>query len=236
MTNKKSLLKLDKIPITDQIYVVNPSVSTVLDDERGYYQRASLLTSTPYGMRVQLDDKGIDCDKVSEFELFTWIIKGWTTEDLINILDGVNPEKLEFYTRGENHEPVLYDPESHVMIDAQISALIADTLRKINGFTKVVGHVGAEASRAYLMEVERDRLEREAKKPYKPFLEELVIAMVNNRDFPYDYDGALAQSLFRFNASVPQIQKLKIYEQTMAGLYAGTIDGKRIDMKEINWI
>lgn len=236
MITKSSFLKLSEIPITDKIKVLNPKVSDVLDDENSYYATTSLLTSTPFALIVQLDDKGIDYENVSEFELFTMIIKGLSQKDLHLIIKGVEPENLQICKNEESDEIVLYDKVNDVLIDRFVSDEICRVLRKICGFKKDTGSAANKAAKKYIIDRKRRKLKRNALKPQDSVLEKMVISLVNNKDFPYDYDGALNLSLFQFNSSVSQIPKLKNYEQVMNGLYAGTVDSKHINLQDINWI
>ena len=86
--------------------------------------------------------------------------------------------------------------------------------------------------------IERTRLKqkRQAKKPYRSFLEDLVVAMVNTEEFKYDYRQTMDLTIYQFNASVRQIQRKINYNHVMSGCYFGTVDIKKIDQRELNWL
>lgn len=235
MTNK-SLLKLSRVPITDKITVINPTVSDVLDDEQSYYTRATLITSTPFSLMVQLDDWGINSDTIDDFQLFGLLIKMFDKDSLSMLIEGIEPQNLVYAVDDAGKDVILRDEINGLDINRAVADEICSTIRKINGIEKKSGKSGNAGARAYLLEKERKKIKRRQKKPYDPFLEKAVIAMVNNRDFPYDYAGALNLNMFSFMASVPQVQKLKLYEQTMSGIYNGTLDSKKINMQQIKWI
>ena len=61
--------------------------------------------------------------------------------------------------------------------------------------------------------------------------------MVNRSDFKYDYDTVMNLSIYRFYKSVKQIQQNIAFENTMTGVYSGTIDtSKMTDKSSLSWI
>lgn len=231
-----SLLKLSEIPITDKIIVKNPTVSEVLEDELKYYSTCTLLTSTPYEMMVQLDDIGIDYETITDFDLFVRGFCNSTKNDLNLILPNINPQNFQLIQNEQTQEFAIYDNVNDIFIDKKISEEIQNYIRKINNFKKNISHAGNKAAKKYLLEKNRRKLKKLQRQKVNPILENAVISMVNNRDFPYGYDSALDLTLFRFNSSIMQVQKLKNFESTISGIYAGTVDSKKIDMKQLSWL
>ena len=87
------------------------------------------------------------------------------------------------------------------------------------------------------MEKERKKQKRNAKKPYEPYLERLVIALVNTSEFPYDYESCMDLSIYKFNQSFKQIQQKITFDNTMIGVYAGTVDTSKMSNKDaLSWI
>ena len=88
-----------------------------------------------------------------------------------------------------------------------------------------------------MLEKERRKQKRNAKKAYEPYLEKLVIALVNTSEFPYDYNSCMDLSIYRFNQSFKQIQQKITFDNTMIGVYAGTIDTSKLSNKDaLSWI
>lgn len=143
---------------------------------------------------------------------------------------------FEEYT-DEKGNIVLYNSFTDVQIDEFVYTNIADTIRKINLYKKVTYKAGNENAKKYLLEKERKKLNRLKKKKYNPYLENVVVSLVNASEFPYDYDSCMDLSIYRFNRSLHQIQHKIAFDNTMIGVYAGTVDIKKINDKEsLSWI
>lgn len=137
----------------------------------------------------------------------------------------------------DNGDIFLYNIATGVKIDRLIHMDIADSIRKINMFTKVNYKPGNEHMRKYLLEKERKKLKRNAKKPYVPYLENMVVALVNTSEFPYNYDECMNLSLYNFNQSFKQIQHKINFDKVMIGVYAGTINTSKMSDKDcLTWI
>ena len=67
--------------------------------------------------------------------------------------------------------------------------------------------------------------------------EKLVIALVNNQSFKYDYDSVNQLSIYNFYQSFQQIQHEINFNNVMRGIYAGTIDTSKLtDKSVLSWI
>lgn len=67
--------------------------------------------------------------------------------------------------------------------------------------------------------------------------ERLVIALVNENKFKYDYTSVRDLSIYNFYQSFKQIQQKINYDNVMRGVYAGTIDtSKMTDKSCLSWI
>ena len=137
----------------------------------------------------------------------------------------------------ENNSKFLYSPSNNIIIDELIYNDLTDVIRKINLFEKDKSKPGNESARKYLLDKERKKQKRNAKKKREPYLEKLVIALVNTSEFPYDYDSCMELSIYKFNQSFKQIQHKIAFDNTMVGVYAGTVDTSKMINKDIlSWI
>ena len=65
----------------------------------------------------------------------------------------------------------------------------------------------------------------------------MVVALVNTSEFPYDYDSCMNLSIYRFNQSAKQIGHKIAFDNTMIGVYAGTVDTSKMTNKDcLSWI
>ncbi len=70
----------------------------------------------------------------------------------------------------------------------------------------------------------------------KSELQSLIVAMVNSSEFKYDYETVKKISIYQFNQSVHQIINKTDWSNRMHGVYAGTVDAKRLTEDEMSWI
>lgn len=237
MENKKSLLNLSSVDILDsKLSVRIPTVREILEDEFTYYSIISSLTASPFQYMVQLDDMGIDFTTISDYELFKMLFLIYTKSDLSILFGDLDMSDFSMYI-GKNNDTFIYSPNKNIEINEKVYNDLVDTIRKINLLEKVKYKPGNESARKYLLEKERKKQKRNAKKKQEPYLERLVIALVNTSEFPYDYDSCMDLSIYRFNQSFKQIQHKIAFDNTMVGVYAGTVDTSKLGNKDIlSWI
>lgn len=237
MENKKSLLKLSSIDIIPNLSVRIPTVGEILEDEGTYYSTVSALTATPFQYMVQLDDMGIDYTQVTDYELFQMLFPMYVKSDLSLLFGSLNVSDFGIWVDERNNNQIIYSPSNQITIDECVYHHLAEAIRKINLIDKVKSKPGNESAKKYLLEKERKKQKRNAKKPYEPYLEKLVIALVNTSEFPYTYDTCMDLSIYQFNQSFRQIQHKIAFDHTMIGVYAGTVDTSKMSNKEaLSWI
>ena len=237
MENKKSLLKLSSIDIVPKLSVRIPTVGEILEDEDSYYNITSSLTASPFQYMVQLDDMGIDYTTITDYELFMMLFPMYAKSDLSIVFGDLDTSYFDVYINQQDDTKFIYSPKNNIIIDELIYNDLTDTIRKINLFEKVKSKPGNESAKKYLLEKERKKQKRNAKKKHEPYLEKLVIALVNTSEFPYNYDSCMDLSIYKFNQSLKQIQHKIAFDNTMVGVYAGTVDTSKMINKDIlSWI
>lgn len=236
MENKKSLLKLSSVEIPDtKLSIRIPTVGEILDDEFTYYSIISSLTATPYQYMVQLDDMGVDFTTITDYQLFVMLFSIYARSDLSMVFENLNISNFEI--RQDGSLQYLYDPDNNLEINEKIYYDIVNIIRKINLLERVNYKPGNESARKYLLEKERKKQKRSAVKKQVPYLEKLVIALVNTSEFPYDYDSCMDLSIYKLHQSFKQIQHKIAFDNTMVGIYAGTVDTSKLSNKDIlSWI
>ena len=238
MENRKSLLNLSSVDIIPKLSVRIPTIGEILEDEDSYYSIVSSLTATPFQYMVQLDDMGIDYTKITDYELFKILFPIMCAKLNLSILFGdLNTSDFDVYISKQDDSQVIYSPANDIIIDELVYNDLADIIRKINLLDKVNSKPGNEHMRKYLLDKERKKQKRNAKKKKEPYLEKMVIALVNTSEFPYDYDSCMNLSIYRFNQSFKQIQHKISFDNTMIGVYAGTVDTSKMSNKDtLSWI
>lgn len=239
MANSKSLLYADHIEITDKISVRIPTVGEILEDEQKYYSLVSSLTSSPFQCMVQLDDMGINYTEVTDYQLFQMMFVMLSTTDMSILFGDLVTNGYQLYKDTSNDTDVLYNETTGTdyKIDEFVYIKIADAIRKINNLEKDNSKPGNEEAKRYLLKKARKKQKRNANKPYEPYLEKMVIALVNRPEFKYNYEETMEMSIYRFNQSFKQIQTSINFDKTMIGVYAGTVDtSKMADKSSLSWI
>lgn len=236
MVNNKSLINKRKVEILPNLTIKIPTVDEVLSDEQLYYETASVLVLSPYQYMVQLDDAGIDFSSISDYELFLMLFPIFAQGDLSAVFGDIDTKDFKAF-EGENGKKFLRSESNNITIDELVYNDIANTIRKIYMFEKESYKAGNEHARKYLLDKERRKLKRLKNKKYEPQFEKLVIALVNTKEFPYDYESCMKLSLYQFNQSLKQVGHKINFDNTMIGVYSGTIDASKMGNKDsLIWI
>lgn len=124
-----------------------------------------------------------------------------------------------------------------MIIDELLYVQIVNCIRKINNLKRENRKPGNNEAKEFRIKLERKKQKRNSKKPYQPYLEKLVIALVNNPNFKYNYEQVGDLTIFQFNQSLEQIKTNINFHNTMIGVYAGTVDASKIKDKScLSWL
>ena len=242
-TTQTSLLRSSQIPITDLVSVQNSTVGSILDiGENVYYQHALSLTSTPYDVQASLHMQGIDYETINDYDLFC--------RGLIGLLDVGDNGQLTLSDSGKlilsietplyfakfKDGVVLSDRLGNVVIDELVAFEISEAIRKLHFWKRNERKPGNKEAKEYILQKELRRYKRAMRKPPELVLEPEVVALVNNANFPYDYESVMGLNIYSFNQSVRQIMHTRNVDFYMQGIYSGCIDSSKIDQKSLNII
>ena len=232
----KGLLYTREYKINDDISIKIPSVGEILEHEADYYRAISLIVATPYDMMVQLDDNGIDFTKINDWDLFCLLFGELKKIDLSMIFGDL--KLCDFYTavNKQNGNVVLRNPKNGVVIDRGVHDRICRFLRKILCIQKNNKKPANKEAKDYLLDRMRRKMKRRGGGTDNSQIENYIVALVNTSEFPYDYESVLDLTIYQFYASLGQIVKKIRYDNLMIGCYAGTVNMKELDQKELNWI
>ena len=233
----KSLLRADKVYVTDKLYVRIPTVGEILDEEQKYFNIVNTLTAVPYQYMVQLDDEGVDFTTISEYELFLMLLPSYINEDISVVfgnlvISDLLPDNNDGTTKLRSRH------NNEVVIDEYVYYKLVETLRKVNNIEKVKYKPANEEAKRYLIERERKKQNRaKRKKKEVNLFENFIVALVNRQEFKYDYNSIMDLSYYCFNQSFNQIQTNINFDKTMDGIYSGTVDATKLKDKScLSWI
>ena len=231
------LLYADRYQINDKIYVRIPTVGEVLENEDAYFEIVYSIVATPYDMMVQLDESGIDFTQITSFDLFCLLFGHLREMDTSLVFGDLDLTKFRTAVNNQNGNVVLRDEENDIVIDRAIHGQICACLRKLLNIPKTEKTPGNEEARVYMLEKARKKMKRKKRrKQQESQIEDLIIALVNTAEFPYDYMSVRDISIYQFYASLKQVTHKVKFDKTMIGVYAGTVPFDKLAMDERSWI
>ena len=237
MENNRSLLKMSSVEITPKLSVRIPTVGEILEDEKSYYTLINSLTATPFQYMVQLDDMGIDFTTINDYQLFLLIFPSFAKTDMSILFGDIDFSDIEVGTNSQNDSTILYSKNNGIIIDELVYSEIVKAIRKINGLQRENRKPGNDEAKEFRINLERKKQKRNARKPYDPYLEKMVVALVNRPEFKYNYEQVEDLSIYQFNKSFEQIKTSINFDNTMIGVYAGTVDVNKLkDKSSLSWI
>ena len=231
------LLYTDRYEINDKIHIMIPTVGQVLDNEDKYFEVVYTIVATPYDLMVQLDDNGIDFSKITSFDLFCLLFGQLREMDTSLVFGDLDLSNFKVAMNNQNGNYVLRDEENDITIDRAIHGQICACLRKLLNIPKTDKQPGNEEARIYMLQKARKKLKRKKKqKQADSQIEDLIVALVNTAEFPYNYQTVRDITIYQFYASLKQIVHKVKFDKTMIGVYAGTVQFDKLDNDERSWI
>lgn len=231
-----NLLYKREYAVNDHVRVRIPTVGEVLDDEDGYYTIVTMLTAMPIDMMVQLDDIGIDFAAIGEYDLFLLLFNALKERDTSLVFGDLDLKPFEYAINPQNRTAILRNRKTGAVIDRGIHGQVASVLRRIHGLKRNNRKPANKEARDFLLQRAKDKMRRRNGRVNDSQLEELIVAMVNTEQFHYGFEGIRELSIYQFNESVRQVIKKIDYDNRMHGIYAGTVDAKKLSQNELNWL
>lgn len=231
-----ALLSGKSINITDKLSYRQPTLQDVIRfGELEYYQVLSNLTAIPSDMKSILWDAGIDWMEFDDMELF-YALSRQIPKSKTSIFFPEIDFQQTVILKDETGRIIIYDPTSDIKIDFFVFHKMQDCLCKSNGIKKKVEKAGNIYTKKVLVEEDRENRERNKGKEFKSNLFGLVSALVNYSGFKYGYKDIWELTMFQFMDAVQRTRLIDSTNHLLNGVYAGTIDGKKIRNEKFNWM
>lgn len=198
-----------------------------------YFNFMSLFMTQPHEIMVELDDKGVDFEKTTSFELFIdmvypnyeyfcglfphfsniqYVLPGEDKKTIFYMLEGEN-EALEF-TEDIFDEIAMFVKEIHMRTDSKPPKFKNQAVKEI------------------YIEIQRE--EKELNK--SPDFSKLISALVWCEESSYKYSDIWELYMYQFYDGIKTVTDSKDFKGITMGLYSGTIDQKSIGKNRLNWI
>lgn len=214
-----------------------PKVIDIINfGENNYYHIVYAFAATSSDYKAQLDDEGVDWQTVSDYEMFIRLFVWMRKKDLSILFGDLDLNRFELARDNKTGEYVFVDEENGLEINRNVYEVISRYICAMHGLEKTHETASDEPTRLAMIDEARERLATAANKPSKMQLRGMVCAMANTPEFKADYFGALEYPISIFMDCVRQVRKIKHFNYTMQGIYAGTVDAKKISKESFDWL
>ncbi len=225
----------DDYVVNDKIVIHQPTIGELIKCERDYFSAVYTLCAISSDMKSQLWDIGLDWNIVEDWQLFC-MLAPTLSKDRTSILFGdLDFSVMKVYQHPRiDDEIVLADKQSGILIDKMIYTKIVSYLRKLHGLTPKVEKTKSKTVKKWLIEEDRNKIKDSQNKPFKSYLLPLISSVKVKQGYTRDYVRNMGlRELFD---DVARLQIINNADHLLQGVYAGTIDMKKIDKQELNWM
>ena len=214
-----------------------PTIKEIIEfGEKRYFGIVYIFASTSSDYKAQLDDAGLNWEDVSDYDMFLRLFPVIREEDT-SILFGNSDMKGFLLAKDNNTGQIIYhNPKTDAKIDRTVYECMSGYICAMHNIEKVHEKAANAYTRKVMLMESRDKMEGTITKQYKSQFRNLAIAMANTPEFKSNYFETLDYPISIFMDCVKQVQQLKHFNYVMHGIYAGTVDSKKIPKAELTWI
>ena len=225
----------DDYVINDYIVITQPSIGEVVDyGESQYFSMVHTLTAIPSDMKSQLWDMGLDWCEMEDFELFMMLVQTLTPDKTSILFGELDFSKLRPFKNNQNGDIVLADKDTGIVVDKMIYLRIMSYLRKLHNLKPKVEKAANKMTKKVLIDEDRQKILHAKEKPFKSYLLPLISSVKVKQG--YTKDHVRNMGLYEFFDDVARMQIINNADHLLSACYAGTIDMKKINKAELNWM
>lgn len=261
------------LPITRSVKFKHPTLQEVFDidadnsglhSEEIYYSMINIFLTDPYTYMVYLDDRGIDYEQSTPFEVFILLYKEYMnklneasdlyTPEQFNIIlnNNIYTKTFHFFLgiksffigKDTDGNDVIGYGDNHFLMDSNIYNYVTEFVKKINGIHDEDRiYPEDEWAKKILIEDERERIKKQSKKHEKDTEENSNKNRLGNllSSVTWACNGGITPfnrnqlHMYDLIDGIHRTDKLLNYKNTMTGLYSGCIEKKKINLNELHW-
>lgn len=221
--------------IADGILIRNPSIRQIREyGEQKYFGVVQNLCATPADKMVELwDVLHVYWDSVDEYELFVAIFRSMQNEDLSIVFDRLEMRTFQPVVNGVKGAPILRNRDG-VSLDRAVHRLMTNYLRTLLMWKKNIIKPADDYTRDTWIEVKREDMEDARSSSFSSILMPLVSSII----FPgsqYTWETVQDMPIGVLMDSTVRLGKRDRYDHLLQGIYAGTVDVKKINKKDLEW-
>lgn len=225
----------DDYVINDKLKIKQPTIGEIADfGEARYFSAVHTLCAIPSDLKSQLWDMGLDWTEVEDFDLFILLAPTLSIDRTRLLFGDMDFTKLKPYKNRENGDIVLADLETGVKIDKLIYLRIVNYLRRLHNITPKIERAANKTTKQILVDEDRMRIRLNQEKPFKSYLLPLISSVKVRMGYTKDY--VRNEGYCEFMDDLSRLQIIHNADHLLAGCYAGTIDMKKINKQELNWL
>ena len=242
-------LLLGKPLVLGNLTVRHPKISDVIElGESFVFSAINIFTLKPSDLMVELYDSGIDYRNAKPYDVFIMLCgetltrndEGdimWNPESQVSKQIGWLTGIYDFMLSAEGEDMLLVSPSTGAKIDISVYTQIRKYFMDMNNKSeKDEYNPGNDTTMKFLVEQERKKRKREAKRGHKSFLAPQISSLVwaSGRSFEDVYN----LYLYQFFDGLLRINKIKSYDNVCFGYYSGNIETSSFNkVKEsLNWM
>lgn len=249
MIGRVSLLGRKNYKVTDKVTINIPTVRMTRGDnaeeETDFWSEINLFTITPDDMLIDLDNLGIDFTKMSDYSLFTFLFSLQREEKLSKSANDLlfadfNLWQLEL--RQFDDKYVLVDNSEEVIIDEAVYNKLSEIITYITGHEKPkrLKFMGENTRRSWIKKERRKReiaIEKAKRNKTKSdsggALDGIILRLVCNANFPYNFETINDVTLFDLIYSLKQIEKDASVTDLIQSRFVG-VDLKKFSNEQLS--
>lgn len=233
-----------------------------LYSEAMYYSMVNVFLTDPYDYMVFLDDRNIDYEKTTSFEVFCLLFNDYIDrilnsdrisdeEKAVLFVNNVYFSAFKFFLGVESFfiaqnregEKIIVNKDGEFLLNSEMFTYVTEFIRKINGIPEGERiNPEDEWAKQILIEDEREKLKKQAKKREKGE-EEVNKDRLGNliSSLTWSCNGGITPfnrnqlHMYDLIDGINRTDKLLHYQNTMNGYYSGCIEKKNINFNEVHW-
>lgn len=232
-----------------QIIIQQPRIGDIVEFGQGrYYSTINIFTTNTTASRLQLWEKGIDWNDISDFELFIRIFNAAEKSIYQKILFNKIEKPLDFSTYGMYEkkskdgktEKVLYSKDDEVEINENVYFHLSQYFRNVFNIFPDEKITHDSTMKKWFIRKDKNELTNKQLKGNDAEKDNgfmsLISACCNHPGFKYKPSELEEIGVYEFYDSV---KRLQVYESCTAlqkGMYSGMIDGSKINSEDYNFM
>ena len=224
----------DPYVVNDYITITIPKIGEVVKyGERQYYSMVQTITAIPSEMKASLWDAGIDWTQITDFQLFMMLAPTLPKDKTYILFGDLDFQAMKPFENKFNETIVLRNPDTGAVIDELAYGKITSYLCSAHNLTKKVEKAANEFTKKFMIDEDRQKLQHNAKQPYKSFLRPLISAVKCRQGYTLDYVKNMG--LFEFFDDLNRLQVIVNTDALLQGSYSGMVDTSKIPKKNFDW-